>query len=177
MDFKIKPMHILAIVVVIIVLIGVVYVVASDASSPTVAVGDNVSVFYTGTLTNGTVFDTNVGNEPLNFTVGSGEVIEGFDDAVLGMKLNEKKTVTIPANEAYGPVNPDLIMSIPKDKFANQSIEIGMTVGGTVSGQQVEGTVTAVNATNVTVDFNPQLAGQTLIFNITVVKISKGSSQ
>ena len=64
--------------------------------------GDTVDVFYTGTFTNGTVFDSNVGGQPLQFTVGSGQVIPGFDQAVLGMKLKESKTVTIPANDAYG---------------------------------------------------------------------------
>ena len=76
------------------VLIIVIYLEASNP--PVVAKGDNISVYYTGRLVNGTVFDTNVGKEPLNFTVGAGQMIVGFDQGVIGMKLNQNKTITIP---------------------------------------------------------------------------------
>lgn len=172
MGFKIGTIHIVGIVVAVVVM-GVLYVALSGASSPVVETGDTISVYYTGKLTNGTVFDTNVGKEPLNFTVGSGELIKGFDQGVVGMKLNENKTITIPANEAYGPVNPALIMQVPRSAFGNQSVQKGMVVTQNSNGQEAQGTVTAVNSTNVTVDFNPPLAGQTLIFTIKVVSISK----
>jgi len=157
-----------------VILIVVVYVAISNASTPTVATGDTVEVYYTGTLTNGTVFDSNVGKQPLQFTVGSGQVIEGFDQGVIGMKLNETKTITIPANQAYGEVNPDLIITVPISEFANQSVTKGMVVTENANGQQVQGTVIAVNATNATIDFNSPLAGQTLIFKITIAGIQKG---
>lgn len=161
-------------VIVVIAIIGLVYMATSSAASPVVANGDTIGVYYTGTLTNGTVFDSNVGEQPLVFTVGSGQVITGFDQGVVGMKLNQSKTLTIPVNEAYGPVNPELIISVPLKSFGNQSVEVGMTVTEDANGQQVEGTVTAVNSTNATIDFNPKLAGQTLIFTIKVVSIQKG---
>ena len=161
--------------IIAIILIGLIYVTISGASTPTVANGDTVKVYYTGTFTNGTVFDSNVGQQPLEFKVGAGQVIEGFDQAVIGMKLNETKTVTVPANQAYGEVQQDLIITVPKTEFGNQSIEVGMTVTQESSQGPVQGRVTAVNATNVTLDFNPLLAGQTLIFKITVAAINNSS--
>lgn len=141
------------------------YAVAAD--------GDNVSVYYTGSFTNGTIFSSNVGGQTLNFTVGSGQVIQGFDQAVVGMRQGQNKTVTVPANEAYGEVNPGLIVGVPLSEFANQSVQVGMTVTENASGREVHGMVTAVNATTATVDFNSPLAGQTLVFKIQVVKIGK----
>jgi FKBP-type peptidyl-prolyl cis-trans isomerase 2 len=167
---KIKPVHVLAVVIILAAIIGVIYMATSNAATPVVATGDNVSVYYTGTLVNGTVFDTNVGKEALNFTVGSGQLIQGFDQGVIGMKLNQTKTITLTANEAYGAVNPALIVTVPRSQFGNESVSVGMAVS-TSSGQQ--GLITALNATNATVDFNPPLAGQTLIFKITVVSIKK----
>ncbi len=165
---KINPLHILALVVILIVI----YLVANNyASGPVVAKGDTINVSYTGTLTNGTVFDSNVGKQPLQFTVGAGQLIEGFDQGVIGMKLNEEKTITIPPNQAYGEVNPALIMQIPANTFGNQTAQIGMVV---TDPQQQQGVVTAVNKTTVTVDFNPELAGKTLIFKIKVLSIKKG---
>jgi FKBP-type peptidyl-prolyl cis-trans isomerase 2 len=174
MDYKFARTHlyILIAVAAIVVLSAVVYL--SAASSPVVSAGDTISVYYTGTLTNGTVFDSNVGKTPLVFTVGSGQLIKGFDQGVVGMKLNQSKTITIPANEAYGEVNPNLIIHAPLTQFANQTPQVGTSVSTVLNGQQLNGVVTAVNSTTATVDFNPPLAGQTLIFNITVVKIEKG---
>lgn len=176
MSFKLAPIHIL-IIVVLLAAIVVSYVVVSNYATPVVQIGDTIKVNYTGTLTNGTVFDSSSGRAPLEFTVGSGQVIQGFDQGVLGMKLNQEKTITIPANEAYGPVNPSLIIHVPKSSFGNQTVQLGMGVSETgASGQQVQGIVTAVNETSATVDFNPPLAGQTLIFKITVVSIQKNST-
>ncbi|MCW6160251.1 MAG: peptidylprolyl isomerase [Candidatus Micrarchaeales archaeon] len=167
-----KPAYAVAIAITAIAIIGLVYMTTNSgaASGPVVAVGDNISVYYTGTYTNGTVFDSNAGKTPLNFTVGSGQLIKGFDDAVIGMKLNETKTVTIPANEAYGEVNQSLIVTVPKRDFGNQTVTVGMMIS---TSRGAQGRVTAVNATNVTVDFNSPLAGQTLVFKITVVSIKK----
>lgn len=171
----IKPMYIVAIVVVIVAAIAAVYLLTNNSGAQVVATGDTVKVYYTGKLTNGTVFDSNVGQEPLNFTVGAGEVIPGFENAVIGMKINETKNVTIPVNEAYGPVNPDLIVKVPLSSFGNQSVQVGMYVTQTSDGQQYQGVVTAVNSTNATVNFNSPLAGQTLLFEIKVVGITKAT--
>lgn len=160
--------------VIAIALIVVVYLtLSSSAQTPVVADGDNVQVYYTGSFTNGTVFNSNVGSQPFNFTVGSGQVIQGFDSAVIGMKLNQSKTVTIPANQAYGPVDPGLIISVPVKDFGNETASVGMAVVRTSNGQQTRGVITALNATNATVNFNSPLAGQTLVFEIRVVGIEK----
>lgn len=174
MNFKIKPIHILAIVI-IVALLGVVYVVVSGAFTPTVAAGDTIEVYYTGSFTNGTVFNSNVGQQPLQFTVGSGQLIQGFDQGVIGMKLNQNKILTIPANEAYGPINPDLIVNVSTSNFGNATIQTGMIVNRSEGGQNFQGVVTFVGSNTVTVNFNPPLAGKTLIFNITVVSITKGT--
>ena len=150
----VKPIYIIIAVIIVIGIIGAIYLVTSNASTPTVANGDTIEVFYNGTLTNGTQFDTNIGGQPLGFTVGSGQVIEGFDSGVIGMKLNETKTITIPENEAYGPVNPSLIVTVPISAFGNQSVHVGMTVTEDSSGQEMQGVVKEITATNATVDFN-----------------------
>lgn len=164
----------------VIIIIGVIYVATNKntVSGPLmVALGDNISVSYVGSLTNGTVFDSTAahGNQPLTFTVGSGQLIQGFDQGVIGMQVNETKNITISANQAYGQVNPSLIIKVPTAQFGNQTVQIGMTVTQTsqTGGAQHQGRITAVNATNVTVDFNSPLAGQTLIFKITVLSINK----
>ncbi len=163
--------HLIAIVAVIaVIIIGVVYMATNGASAQTVAAGDNISVYYTGTFTNGTVFDSNVGGQPLNFTVGRGQLIKGFDQGVVGMKLNQNKTLTLPPAEAYGEVNQSLIVAVPRSDFGNVSVQVGGTVT-TNAGRR--GIITALNATTATVDFNPPLAGQTLIFQIKVVSIKK----
>ena len=84
--------------------------------------GDKVKVHYHGKLTNGETFDSSTGRAPLEFEVGSGMVIKGFDDGVTGMAVGERKTINIPADEAYGPRNPDMVIEMPKDKNARAKI-------------------------------------------------------
>lgn len=158
----------------VLVVIGVLFFALGGMGPQTVVAGDNVSVYYTGTLVNGTEFGSNFGQQPLNFTVGSGQVIPGVDNAVLGMHVGEIKNVTIPVNEAYGPINPALVLSAPISAFNNMSLHDGLVVTATGSNGQVQyGTVLGFNSTNVTVDFNNPLAGQTLMFEIKVLKITK----
>ena len=167
----IRPVHAIVAAIILLVIIGVIYMTTNgNAAVPVVAVGDNVSVYYTGTFTNGTVFDSNVGQQPLNFTVGSGEMIKGFDEGVIGMKLNETKNITLSPAEAYGEVNQSLIVEVPKTEFGNSAVKVGMGIG-TSSGAR--GIVTALNSTSVTVDFNPPMAGKTLNFQIKIVAIRK----
>lgn len=145
-------------------------------SNPVVAAGDNVSVYYTGSYANGTVFDSNMGNgKPLlQFIVGTGQVIKGFDQAVVGMKINDVKNVTITPDLGYGYVNRSLIISVSLRQFGNQTVHVGQIVTRVVTtGQQFQGVVIAVNATNATINFNPPLAGKTLVFQIKMVKIQK----
>ena len=160
--------------VIVAVLAVVAYFVVAASAAPTAANGDNVSVYYKGSFTNGTAFQSNFGGQPLNFTIGANQVIAGFNNAIIGMSINQTKNVTIPMNEAYGPVNPKLFVSVPVNAFGNQTTAVGQSVSErTANGFQMTGIVTKVNATNVTIDFNPPLAGHDLIFMIKVVGIKK----
>lgn len=160
-------------IIVIFGMLGVGYLAFYGASTPVVANGDNVSVYFTGTLTNGTVFDSNVGQQPFNFTVGANEVIPGFDQAVIGMKLHQEKRVVLSVNESYGPINPNLIVQVPLTQFGNNTVQMGMTVTEDTNGQESQGRIIGLNSTTAIVDFNSPLAGQILVFNITVAGIYK----
>jgi len=135
--------------------------------------GDKVKVHYHGRLTNGETFDKSEGREPLEFEVGTGMVIKGFDDGVTGMAVGEKKTINIPFNEAYGPKNPDMLIEMPKDRFPkDMEIEIGMPLGmSDGQGQQFQVTVSEIKDDVVTLDANHPLAGQDLIFDLELVAI------
>ena len=141
-----------------------------EANEQIVEKGDSIEVFYTGTLDNGTVFDSNVGKEPLAFTVGSGELIKGFDEGVIGMKLNETKKIAIKAADAYGEKQDELIVDVPAENFGEVEVRDGMGVR-TEDGH--EGTVISIGEKTIKVDFNPQLAGKDLNFEIKVAKIKK----
>lgn len=134
---------------------------------------DKVKVHYTGKLTSGEVFDSSTGREPLAFTVGGGQMIKGFDAAVDGMELNEKKTVTIPAAEAYGERKDELIQEVPTDQLPDDmSPEIGQKLVATNDlGHQTSVSVTAVSEESITVDANHELAGKDLVFEIELVSI------
>jgi len=135
--------------------------------------GDIVEVDYTGTLENGTVFDTSVGGEPLNFTLGEGQVIPGFEQAVLGMKVGESKNVTIPADEAYGPYSDDLVLVVNREDLpAGLDPDVGEQLQGPRPGGGT-GVCTVTNVTNttITVDFNNHLAGEDLTFEIKLLSI------
>lgn len=136
--------------------------------------GDKVEVNYTGKLTDGTVFDSSVAGEPIKFTIGSGEVIPGFDKAVVGMKVGEKKTVFIPVDEAYGAVRPELIGEIPRSKLPSDVVpEVGGMLQATAKdGSQVIFRITSVSDNTVTVDANNPLAGKDITFEIELVKIN-----
>jgi peptidylprolyl isomerase len=169
----VKPLYALAAVVIVIAAVGLLYFTVGMTSAK-VAAGDTIQVYYTGTFVNGTVFNSNVGGNVLQFTVGANQVIPGFDQGVRGMALNSNRTLTIPMYEAYGPINQTLFVNIPLTEFGNQTIKQGAIITETTkNGQQYQGIVTALNATTATVDFNPPLAGQTLVFNVKVVGITK----
>ncbi|MDG1277463.1 MAG: peptidylprolyl isomerase [Algoriphagus sp.] len=136
--------------------------------------GDAVEVHYTGKLEDGSVFDTSVSRAPLGFTLGDGNMIKGFDTAVHGMAIGDKKTVTIPAAEAYGERREDMMIDVPVAQVpANIKPEIGMTLqlqGG--NGQPMPVVVVNIDEEKITLDANHQLAGKDLIFEIELVKIS-----
>ena len=135
--------------------------------------GDVVQVHYTLKLADGTIAQSTMGGVPIEFTLGAGDLIAGFDKAVLGMKAGESKTVAIPAAEAYGPHRDELVMEIPRDRLAaGVNPEVGGQLQTTMAdGTVVPMTVVAITETTVTVDANAPLAGKDLTFEITLVKI------
>ena len=135
--------------------------------------GDKVKVHYHGRLNNGETFDKSEGREPLEFEVGSGSVIKGFDDGVTGMAAGDKKTINIPFDEAYGPVNPDMIIEMPKERFPkDMEIEVGMPLGMSDNqGQQFQVTIVEIKDDVVLLDANHPLAGEDLIFDLELVEI------
>jgi FKBP-type peptidyl-prolyl cis-trans isomerase 2 len=133
--------------------------------------GDTVSVDYNGRFEDGSVFDSSMGREPLTFQVGAGNMIKGFDDAVIGMKVGETKTVTLPPELAYGQIDPNKIVDIDRNLFSKiPSIEVGTMV---TFQSGMRGRVEKFNDQNVTMNFNSEMAGKTLVFEITVVSINK----
>jgi len=135
--------------------------------------GDTVKVHYTGRLEDGTVFDSSHGREPLEFTVGEGQVIEGFEKAVVGMDVNESKTVDIPAGEAYGEYRDELLLEVDRGQFPSH---IEPRIGQDLQIQEPGGvvfpvTVTRVTEGTVTLDANHPLAGKPLSFEIELVGV------
>jgi peptidylprolyl isomerase len=136
--------------------------------------GDTVQVNYTGKLADGTIFDSSVGRAPLEFTLGKGDMIPGFEKAVLGMRVGQKKTVTIPAAEAFGPYRNDLVVEVPTEKLPSNLIpEVGkQVVMSEPDGSTIMVTITKVtDNTSVTMDANSPLAGKDLTFDIELVTI------
>ncbi len=139
--------------------------------------GDTVRINYTGTLTDGTQFDSSQGREPLEFQVGSGQIISGLDREVEGMKVGDKQTVTVPAEEAYGAHDAAKVQKIPRDALPPElEPQQGMQLQAqTPQGGQVALIVTAVEEQEITVDANHPLAGKDLIFEIEMVEILKAA--
>ena len=141
--------------------------------------GQFVSVHYKGTLQNGEVFDTSDGRHPLEVQIGEGQIISGFENALMGMSLNEKKVFTLDPEDAYGQKDESLTHSFPRaDVPAEINFEVGQTVALCSSdGQQVPALITEMDDEKVVVDLNHPLAGQTLTFDIEVVGISATATQ
>jgi peptidylprolyl isomerase len=137
--------------------------------------GDVVKVHYTGKLVNGEQFDSSVGREPLEFTVGAGQMIKGFDDAMPGMNLGEKKTINIAPEDAYGPRSEEAIIEFPKENVpADMVLEPGMPLTlANQAGQPVPVIVVEVKDDVIILDANHFLAGQELIFDIELVEIAE----
>jgi len=149
--------------------------------SRVVKAGDTVKVDYTGKLEDGTVFDTSIEEtakkagkydanrtySPLTFVAGAGQMIKGFDSGVIGMKVGEEKTITIPPEEAYGEYNKSKIFAVP---LQNISVE-NLTPGQKIPTMYGNVTVVEINQTHAMIDFNHELAGKTLIFDIKLVSI------
>jgi len=138
-----------------------------------------VSIDYTGTLPNGEVFDTSYGRQPLEIQMGAGQLIRGFENALLGMTVNEKKTFTLAPEEAYGHRDESLTQKFPKaDVPPEMNPQVGDTVGlSTADGQQIPAVISAVDDQHVTVDLNHPMAGKTLTFAIEIKGISDTPTQ
>ncbi|MGH1425106.1 MAG: FKBP-type peptidyl-prolyl cis-trans isomerase [Pseudooceanicola sp.] len=135
--------------------------------------GDTVRIHYTGTLTDGTTFDSSDGRDPLEFTVGSGQIIPGLDKAIPGMVVGDKKTVEIPSAEAYGARQDEAMQVVPRDQVPEEiDLRPGLQLQvQTPQGQVMPVTVTEVTETEITLDANHPLAGKDLVFNIEMVSI------
>lgn len=137
-----------------------------------------MQVHYTGRKNDGTVFDSSSGRSPLQFQVGSGMVIRGFDEGVKGMEVGEAKTVRIPVEDAYGPSSPDMVFEFDRSLIPDDiELEIGLTLNMHQDGnpQTVPVVVRNVTDSTVTLDANHPLAGEELIFDIELVGINSSN--
>jgi len=136
--------------------------------------GDKVKVHYTGKLEDGTVFDSSDGRDPIEFTLGQGQVIPGFENGILGMETGDKKTLSIPADQAYGQKRDDLVGIFKKDQFPpGASVEVGDQFQmQQQDGSAIQVRIVVVKEEEVTVDANHPLAGETLVFDIELVEIA-----
>lgn len=135
--------------------------------------GDKVKVHYHGKLTSGQTFDSSLEREPLEFELGGGAMITGFDKGVHGMQVGEKKTITIPYHEAYGARKADMVFEFPKEKFpADMKLEPGMQLAlNDGQGNQLPVVITSIKEKTVELDANHPLAGQDLVFELELVEI------
>ncbi len=136
--------------------------------------GDTVALHYTGTLDDGTEFDSSQGRAPLSFKVGAGQVIPGFDAAVLGLSVGQNSTFTIPAEEAYGPYIEELVQEVDRSELPSDFLpRIGMQVEAQAdTGEVAIFTITELDDDTVTLDANHELAGEDLTFAIEIVSIN-----
>jgi peptidylprolyl isomerase len=135
---------------------------------------DKVAVHYTGKLDDGTVFDSSQGRDPLEFTIGSGQVIPGFEDGVVGMEEGQSKTITLKPDDAYGQVRDDLIVEVNKTDIPKDiDVEVGQQLQiNRPDGRVIPVLISAIIDDKVTLDANHPLAGKTLTFDVELVKIS-----
>ena len=136
-------------------------------------IGDTVRVHYTGRLMDGTIFDTSIGREPLEFTIGDGRLIPGFEKAVIGMNTGETKTVTLAPEEAYGPYLEELTADVDITQFPPHiKPEVGLHLQiRQDNGSVVDVVITRIVGTTVTLDANHPLAGKELIFDIELLEV------
>lgn len=139
--------------------------------------GDTVAIHYTGTLLDGSTFDSSEGRAPLEFEVGSGMIIPGLDRAIPGMEVGDKKVVKIACADAYGPLNPEMRQAVPREGIpAEIPLELGTQLQmQTPDGQALPVTVVEVTDATVTLDANHPLAGKDLQFDIELMSINAAS--
>jgi len=169
--------------IVILVVIFVVFLMVSPLFSnnlnlpsfggTVVKAGNTIRVEYTGTLADGTEFDSSIGQDPLEFTVGAGQTIVGFENGVIGMKVGDERELKIQPKDAYGEINPQAVQDIPIEQLDPENeIEVGMLIALTSrDGQNIPVKVVEVTEEKITIDLNHPLAGEVLIFKIKILEI------
>ena len=164
-----------AVLIGIVLLLGVVLVGGCTVSETAAAEGDTVTVHYTGSVEDGSVFDSSVGGDPLTFIVGDGTMIEGFDEAVRGMEVGKTKTVTIPADKAYGEYDESLFVTFTLEELGLVSAEVGdvITLWNLTTSESRDFTVVSVEGDELILDGNSELVGHDLTFEIEMVSIEK----
>jgi peptidylprolyl isomerase len=137
--------------------------------------GDTVKIHYTGRLDDGTTFDTSAGNDPLEFTVGSHDVIPGMESALIGMEPGDEKTITIPSDDAYGPYHDEMVVTVERSEFPEEmEIEVDQQLSVMLEDDQsIIVTIAEITDDVVTLDANHPLAGEDLTFDIQLVEIVK----
>jgi peptidylprolyl isomerase len=172
------PKNGLALLFVSVLLLAACVISAGCTSAPAGAqVNDTVRVHYNVSVQGGQVFESNMNGTPIEFTIGSGQMIRGFERGVIGMVPGETKQVIIPPEDAYGPVNASLIQTIPRTgQLATMDLSPGYIQYTTQDGQTGQVLILNVTDTTITVDENHPLAGKTLVFNINLVEILKKPS-
>lgn len=133
--------------------------------------GKKVKVHYTGRLDEDNIFDSSVGREPLEFVVGEGTLIPGFENGVIGMSQGEKKTIELSVDEAYGPLREELISDVPKENLP-EGVQVGQSLQAMTEQGPINVVVTEINETTAKVDANHPLAGKNLIFDLEIVEVN-----
>ena len=134
--------------------------------------GAKVKVHYTGTLNDGTVFDSSEGKEPLEFTIGDNQVIPGFENGVKGMNLNDEKTIKIDAKDAYGERDERMVVAVPRSKFPPEIEAGGHLLLKGPEGQRIPAKIKEIKDNEIIIDLNHSLAGKELNFKVKVVEIN-----
>lgn len=133
--------------------------------------GSKVKVHYTGKFEDNNVFDTSTDREPLEFTVGEGMLISGFENGVIGLNEGQKRTIELTPEEAYGPVREELINEVPLENLP-EGVQVGQMLQAQTEGGPISVTVTEINETTAKVDANHPLAGKKLIFDLEVIEVA-----
>lgn len=134
--------------------------------------GTKIKVHYTGTFNDGTVFDSSKGKEPLEFTIGSNQVIPGFESGIKEMKLNDEKTIKIEAKDAYGERDERMVVSVPRSKFPPEIQAGGQLLLKSPEGQRIPAKIHEIREDEVIIDLNHPLAGKELNFKLKLVAIN-----
>lgn len=137
-------------------------------------IGDTVKVHYTGKLNDGTIFDTSEGRDPLKFTIGEGHIIPGFEQAIIGMSINESKTIKIPSDNAYGPYRTEMVVVVQRNQLPSHikpEIGLHLRIPGP-DGQGFVVIITDMSDSTITLDGNHPLAGKDLTFDIQLIEIA-----